>query len=135
MYEELKGATTKKRKKEKKPKASSKKKKKKPVMYEADDGNQNAVDIGLGDASANDRVKRRKQEMHMPLEERMNLERNKVGNTKLQVRGDGVSREVTYIPKDTLKKQERQRDAKDRKGRSRRGVKDLGFKTPFKHSK
>lgn len=135
MYEQMKATTTKKRTKEKKDKKRKAPKKKKPVMYEADDGNQNAVDIGLGDASANDRVKRRKQEMHMSLEERMSLERNKIGNTNLQVRGDGVSREVTYIPKDTLKKQERQRDAREKKGRSRRGVKDLGFKTPFKHSK
>ena len=109
-------------------------KKKKPVMYEADDANQSAVDIGLGDVSANDRVKRRKQDMHMTLEERMKLEHSKEGNSKLQVRGDGVSREVTYVPKDTLKKQERMKE-KYRQGRSRRGIKDLGFKTPFKHSK
>lgn len=104
-------------------------------MYEADDANQNAVDIGLGDAAADDRVKRRKQEMHMSLEDRLNVERNKDGTTKLQIRGDGVSREVSYIPRDTLKKQERQKEKDNRKGRSRRGVKDLGFKTPFKHSK
>lgn len=134
MYDQMKAPSTKKRKEKKRK--DSKKKKKKPVMYEADDANQSAVDIGLGDASANDRVKRRKQEMHMSLEERMNLERNNEGNTKLQIRGDGMSREVTYIPRDTLKKQERQRDKESsRKGRSRRGVKELGFKSPFKHSK
>ena len=104
-------------------------------MYEADDANQNAVDIGLGNASANDRVKRRKQEMSMSLEERLSLERNKERTTKLQVRGDGVSREVTYVPRDTLKKQERQKEKDSRRRRSRRGVKDLGFKTPFQHSK
>lgn len=121
-------------KKEKKKRKESKKKKR-PVMYEADDGNHGAVDIGLGDADASDRAKRRKQEMHMSLEERMTLERNKVGSAKLQVRGDGVSREVTYTPKDSQKKQHRDKDGGGRRSRSRRGVKDLGFKTPFKHSK
>lgn len=129
----MKSASTKKSQKEKKKRKESNKKK--PVMYEADEGNHNAVDIGLGDASANDRVKRRKQEMHMSLEERMNREQSRVGNTKLQVHGDGVSREVSYIPRNTLKKQQRQQEhAREKKGRSRRGIKDLGFKTPFKHS-
>jgi len=129
MYNQMKPPAKKQEKKKKKKDS----RKTKPVMYEADDANHSAVEIGLGDASANDRVKRRKQEMHMSLGERMNLERHKEGTTKLKIRGDGVSREVTYVPKDTLKKQERQKE-KDRKGRARRGIKDLGFKTPFKHS-
>lgn len=128
MYEQVKSSSTKRPKKQKKRKEL---KKKKPVIYEADDANHSAVDVGLGDASASDRIKRRKQEMHMTLEERLKLEGSKEGSSKLQIRGDGVSREVTYIPKDTLKKQERLKE-KDRKGRSRRGIKDLGFKTPFK---
>ena len=133
MYDQMK--KTKKRQEKKKEKKRRKGSAKRPMMYEADEANPSALDIGLGDASAKDRAKHRKKEMHMSLQERLELEGNKEGQTKLQIRGDGASREVTYIPRDTLKKQERARQHEGRKGRSRRGIKDLGLKTPFKHSK
>jgi ribosome biogenesis protein ENP2 len=126
------------------PKKSSQKigsrKKKKPVMYEAAEASHSAVDIGLGDTSVNDRIKRRKQEMNMSLEERLELDRSKGSrpHTKLQIK-QGLSREARFIPRDALKKQEAEKARGDsrssKKDRKRRGIKDLGFKTPFNNSK
>ena len=79
--------------------------------------------------------------MNMSLEQRLELEREKDGEktTKIQIRGEGVSREVKFIPRDVKKKQEaektRRQDRPDKKGRSRRGIKELGFKKPFDYSK
>jgi hypothetical protein len=122
------------------PKKSNQKKgsrQKKPVMYEADDAGHSAVDIGLGDTSVNDRAKRRKQEMNMSLEQRLELERNKGGPTGTKLQIQGLSREARFIPRDVLKKQEAEkaREGSIKKGRTRRGIKDLGFKTPFNNSK
>ena len=68
-----------------------------------------------------------------------------MGETKrLRVTGQGATKEVTFIPKadkkkmDAKERAQREEEAKgkdDRMGRSRRGVKDLGFKPPFKHLK
>ena len=134
MYEQMKAVERPKKGKQKKGSRQ-----KKPVMYEADDEGHSAVDIGLGDTSANDRAKRRKQEMNMPLEQRLQLERNKGGpaGTKLQIQG--LSREARFIPRDVLKKQEAEKAREGsrfiKQGRTRRGIKDLGFKTPFNNSK
>ena len=116
-------------------------------MYEADDyidSGANAVDIGLGNLSAETEANKRKKELALTMEERLQMQSKDakfVGETKrLKVTGQGATKEVTYVPKATRKKLEEEERAKqeaamkdDRAGRSRRGVKDLGFKTPFKH--
>ena len=58
------------------------------------------------------------------------------------MKGEGAMKEVSFIPKSDRKKMEAKERAKqeakmkdDRMGRSQRGVKELGFKTPFKHQK
>ena len=118
-------------------------------MYEADDyidSGANAVDIGLGDTSANTEANKRKKELSLSMEERLQLQSEQasfVGETKrLKVTGQGAVKEVTFVPRSAKKKAAAEEKAKqeeaaamkdDQMGRSRRGVKGLGFKTPFKN--
>lgn len=145
LYEDKRKSSKDKKKRDAKKKNANKKKKKN-VMYEADDyvgGGANAIDIGIGNVSTEADVSKRK-EMSLSMAERLQLQSNEskfVGDTKrLKVTGQGTVKEATFIPKATRKKLEAQEKAKqeaqvkdDRMGRSRRGVKSLGFKTPFKH--
>lgn len=116
---------------------------KKAVMYEADTAAgtsiTDAVGIGLGDTASNLRAKRRTKELNMSLAERLNVkadERKLMGEaTTVYVKGDGASREVSFIPRDSQRKSEKTKSSdtsSSRKRSERRGVKDLGFKTPFK---
>jgi len=150
-YDSLKSKPSPKERKKKDDKKSKKKKKSKNVMYEADDyidSGANAVDIGLGNTSGQTEASKRKKELSLSMAERLQLQSEEskfVGETKrLKVTGQGAVKEVTFIPKPARKKMEadekaKQEEAKrmqdDRTGRSRRGVKQLGFKTPFKHIK
>ena len=133
--------------KEKKQKSSKKKKMK---MLEADDyidSGDNAVDIGIGNVAAETEATKRKKELSLSMAERLQMQSDHkyMGETKrLRVTGQGATKEVTFIPKadkkkmDAKERAQREEEAKgkdDRMGRSRRGVKDLGFKTPFKHLK
>jgi ribosome biogenesis protein ENP2 len=138
MYEEMKSQKkAKKVKLAKKPKKTSK-----TVMYEADDfgsAANDAVGIGLGDASADSRVRRRHEELNMTLEERLSAKANEskfVGEaTTVITKGEGASREFSYTPKDARKKNNTAEDKEDPakgKRRERRGVKDLGFRAPYK---
>lgn len=125
-------------------KAKAKVKKSKNIMLEADD---NAVDIGLGNVLAESEEHKRKKEMSLSLAERLQLktEQSKfVGETKrLKVTGQGTVKEVTFIPQSANKKKDGEKrlargDGGDKgehkhSARSRRGVKSLGLKTPFKH--
>jgi hypothetical protein len=128
LYENKRGASKEKKKKD--SKKSKTKKKKKNIMYEADDymgSGTNAIDIA--DLSMAERLQLQSEESKF------------IGDAKrLKVTGQGSVKEVTFIPKATRKKLEAQEKARqeakvkdDRIGRSRRGVKSLGFKTPFKH--
>lgn len=117
-------------------------------MYEADDyadGGATALDIGLGDSTAEAAANERKQELSLSLEERL-LRKSEdariFGETRrLHVSGQGAVREATFVPRGSAKKKavlaarekERHDGKDDRTGRSRRGVRELGFKTPFKH--
>jgi len=127
-------------------KSKKKSKKKKNIMLESDEYGGDAVDIGIGNASAETEANKRKKELSLTMSERLQLksEQSKfMGETKrLKVTGQGASKEVTFIPQSDKKKKEAKEKAKqeamkkdDRMGRSRRGIKDLGFKTPFKHLK
>ncbi|KAL9186894.1 hypothetical protein ACHAXT_010614 [Thalassiosira profunda] len=128
--------------KKKRKKDKKKKRKSKNVMYEADDYGADALDIGLGDHAAETEASKRKKELSLSMAERLELQSEQskfVGETKrLKVTGQGAVKEVTFVPKSAKKKKDAEERAKreakdDRMGRSRRGVKDLGFKTPFKH--
>ena len=113
-------------------------------MYEADEfksGPPNAVKLGLGASDKSD-SKNRKQMAKMSLRDRMKLEEEKKlirSETKRsRVKGEGATREMSFIPKDVLRKkaaEEAKRQAvrgnDDQRKRQRRGIKDLGFKTPF----
>ena len=133
--------------KNRKPKDDSRKREKrkppkKTVMYEADDlgdANPAAVHAGLGEADASKRVKEKIRDMTLPLEKR--LQKKEEENPYIQVTRKGGAKEITYIPKDSRKKRGDQqlgvvrKDSSEHRGskRQRRGVKDLGFKTPFKN--
>mmetsp|Transcript_17187 Transcript_17187/g.25009 ORF Transcript_17187/g.25009 Transcript_17187/m.25009 type:complete len:233 (-) Transcript_17187:528-1226(-) len=152
-YEETKAVERQLRNQKKAEKAKKKKaksaKSKKNVMYEADDydaGTTDAVNLGLGNSKASSSVSKKRMEMvEMTLGERMKMKAEKlkiVGETKrIRVKGEGATREVKYIPKDVQKKKEeqdarRQKELEEGEGlrkRKRRGIKELGFKTPFKN--
>ena len=77
-------------------------------MYEADDyggGAGDALGLGLGDTTATSKAKRRREEISLPLEQRLQKQRDEakyVGETKImRVKGEGSSKELTYVPKDT----------------------------------
>lgn len=117
-----------------------KKKKKKTVMFEADD--TSAIKVGLGDASAISDMKRKQNEMKIPLKERLRQKEEAAQITSetktLKVKGRGATKEVSYIPKDARKEatsdpKKVQDNNVDNRKRKRRGVKELGFKTPFKN--
>jgi len=119
---------------------------KKNIMFEADDyggGAGDALGLGLGDTSASSKAKRRRDEISLPLEKRLQKQKENAkytGETKLiKVKGEGSTKEVAYVPLDTRRKMEAAKTKKadeaadkDRR-RKRRNVKDLGFKTPFKN--
>lgn len=145
-YNSLRNKPSSKDKKKNKDTKKKKKKKAKNIMYEADDfgSDANAVDIGLGNRSAETEANKRKKELSLSMAERLQIQSEEskfISETKrLKVTGQGAVKEVTFVPKSARKKLEAEEKAKqearvkdDRTGRSRRGVKDLGFKTPFKH--
>ena len=109
------------------------------MMYEADEYTDNgatAVDIGLGNTSAELEASKRKQELSLSVAERLRLQTEQ-SSKRIKVTG-GAVKEATYVPKSAKKKrdkaQQQQEAAQhDRTRRSRRGVKELGLKTPFKH--
>lgn len=128
-------------KKTKKTKSKTSKSNKKIVMYEADDAD--AVKLGLKglDKSAS---KKRKEMVEMSLGERMKMQEEELkirGETKrATIKGEGATRETSFIPKDVLDrraKEEAERKARrgndEQPNRKRRGIKELGFKTPFKN--
>jgi hypothetical protein len=142
------------------------------------DSGENAVDIGLGNISAEQEASKRKKQLSLSMAERLQMQSEEskfmgetkrlkvrgqgtlkevsfipkgprkkkeeeeskfMGETKrLKVRGQGTLKEVSFIPKGPRKKKEEeasQQPKDDNMGRSRRGIKDLGFRTPFKHHK
>ena len=125
---------------------SKKAKSKKNVMYEADDyesGVADAVKLGLGESDKS-ASKKRKEVVEMSLGDRMKSRQEKakvMSETRRgRVKGEGATREMTYVPKDVLKKREEQETKRQqmseedgKQKRKRRGVKDLGFKAPFKN--
>ena len=117
--------------------SNRKKKSNKTVMHEANDlgdaGNV-ALHAGLAENSAMKKMKEKVRRMNIPLEKRVQIEEEE--DPVVKIKNKGGSKELTYIPKDSKKKKNTQTkdDAADSK-RSRRGVKDLGFKKPYNPNK
>jgi ribosome biogenesis protein ENP2 len=138
-YQEIKDLKRKKAKSKsqnEKPKSS-----KKAVMYEADDlgdANAAALHASLGEDSAATKVKDKIRRMNMPLEKRFQMAGEEEPFVKVTKKGG--SKEITYVPKDSRKKKGDKSNIVDedahqrgRSKRNRRGIKDLGFRTPFKN--
>lgn len=111
-------------------------------MPKLHDSGENAIDIGLGNISTEDEASKRRKQLALSMAERLQMKSDEaafVGETKrLKVRGQGSVKEVSFIPKSSRKKMEDnniKQQLDDRTGRSRRGIKELGFRTPFKHHK
>jgi ribosome biogenesis protein ENP2 len=149
-HDENKAAERELRKKKKPKKDKSKKtKSKKNIMYEAEDyetGVAAAVKIGLGGGSDKSASKKRREVAEMSLADRTMIDKEKrsvISETRrVRVKGKGASSEISFIPKDVLKKRAAEeakkkvvRGSDDQRKRTRRGIKDLGFKTPFKNTK
>jgi ribosome biogenesis protein ENP2 len=149
-HDENKAAERELRKKKKAKKDKSKKtKSKKNIMYEAEDyetGVAAAVKIGLGGGSDKSASKKRREVAEMSLADRTMIDKEKrsvISETRrVRVKGKGASSEISFIPKDVLKKRAAEeakkkvvRGSDDQRKRTRRGIKDLGFKTPFKNTK
>jgi len=126
-------------------KEPSKKKKTKPVLYEEDDnlvndkGKSIGLLVGLGHESIKDKkIKHQLEEQGLSLEERIKRKKMSDSNAVDTVRRldtkDGISKAISYIPKDTRRwKQENKEDKNDgvtrnNHHRSRRGVQDIGIK-------
>ena len=121
--------------------------KKQSIMFEADDyggGAGDALGLGLGDTSASTKAKRRREEISLPLEQRLKKQKENAkytGETKLiKVKGEGATkggglRAPGYAQEvGGSKWPGKAEEAVDKdRGRKRRNVKDLGFKTPFKN--
>ena len=104
------------------------------------DNGENALDIGLGSITAEQEAWKRKKELSLSMAERLEMKTNEeqyMSETKrLKVRGQGSVKEVSFIPKSSRKVEDKKNNLTDDKtGRSRRGIRELGFRTPFKHHK
>lgn len=133
------------------PTRSSKRIQKKTALYEAQDlGHANAAALGVG-AKSNEhqqRVQEKLRKMNLPLEQRF-AKSDGGGDSKARIGGDpyvkvthkGGAKEITYVPKDARPKTKAQKHDNDdgddearltggRPKRQRRGVKELGLKTP-----
>lgn len=169
MYEQMKEMNKKHRKNNKQKQNKPKKNKKKSTlkMYEGDDdyydddltstndhhhNSNHALNVGLGGNANSSQIKKKINLSKMSLKQRLALQKEEQDNngiisTKriLGVKGEGASKEVTFIPKDVLRKRQQEADNKrkmeqqlrgtrgDDTKRNRRGIKDLRLKTPFKH--
>lgn len=149
-YADIKALKKQKKKSKTKDKIKKKSKEKKNIMYEADDHGTgilaNAVKIGLGTADQTS-LKKQKVLAEMSLADRLKMEQEKMAilseTRRGRIKGEGATREMTYIPKDALKKKSAAQDAQtrdlesgnDERKRKRRGIKELGLKTPFKNIK
>jgi len=117
-------------------------KKKKVTMYEAEElDGKNAAKLGLGSDEASKQARQRLDEMSVPLSKRVAAKRQQEDAMRVRVNESG-SKEATFIPRDVREKMAKEQESKRRAGsrdrdekgkRKRRGVKELGFKTPFKH--
>jgi ribosome biogenesis protein ENP2 len=106
---------------------------KKTVMYEANylgDTNNAALHANLGEDVASKQVKKELRRMNMPLEMRLTVEEEESSYIKITKKAG--SKEITYVPKDLRKNGRQDSKRNNPSHRHRRGVKDLGFKTPFK---
>ena len=114
---------------------SKKTQKKAPTLYEPE-GLEEAGALGLakGDDETRDRARRRLEEMEIPLAERLAQQKSK---DMPKIRVSAGSKEVSFIPRDTKRKLEAEREAigELRGKRNRRGIKDLKLKTPFKNKR
>jgi ribosome biogenesis protein ENP2 len=112
------------------------KKSMKSVMYEAD-GMADVNAARMGDDSSSKNVKEKIRRMNMPLEKRFQMQQEE--ESCVRVIQKGGSKEITYIPKDSRGKTPNDTNGeegamkRDRSKRSRRGIKELGFRTPFKN--
>jgi len=87
--------------------------KNKAVMYEVDDfddSGETGLDMGLGGRKFSLASRHRAIELSMPLEERLKRDRSERGKAQNEAAaqlkrpaGEGVSREVSYVPRDTRK--------------------------------
>jgi hypothetical protein len=143
MKKKSKQPVKKEQQRQRKDKSSSRSKK--AILYEAGDlgtANDAAVHMGLGDKRASMQVKNQIRTMNMPLGKRFQQQKEKKEEAIVQTKVKGGTREITYVPLDTRKKLEakklqHQRESSDSSGRGkrqRRGIKDLGFKTPFQNT-
>lgn len=78
-------------------------------------------------------VRRRLEDLNKPLAKR--LEAQEEAEAHIQVKVEGGSKEARYIPKADREKAQHREDEEPERKRKRRGVKELGFKTPFKNTK
>ena len=142
-YDETKALRSKKHKENLQP-LDRKKKKPKAVLYEADeiggDANDATLHLGLGDNEASNRVKQQIRRMNMPLEKRFKIMQEEKSDV-IQVKSKGGSKEITYIPLAARRKHElnskKERGDEGAEGssrRERRGIKELGLKSPFKRN-
>ena len=107
--------------------------KKPPTLYETE-GLDGAGALGLATGNAEIRVRARKrlEEMELPLAERLAAEET---HQTPKIRVSGGSKEASFIPSDTKRKLEAEKNSADnvRGKRNRRGIKELKLKTPFKN--
>jgi len=111
--------------KQKKKSSADKLKSKKKMAFETLDyelDDRNVINIGLGDAEGQEDAKRMKKDSSLSLEERLSM-RNKKEDKLAVVRGQGASRSVTFIPK--LSKGKRNKESSARSSRERRSMKEL----------
>jgi ribosome biogenesis protein ENP2 len=123
--------------------SNNKKNHKNVVMSVADDfgeASNVALHAGLGDKSASKQVKEKLRRMNMPLEQRFVLQEE--DEPVVKITNKGGTKEITYVPKGSRRRQQEQPHEQEEdeevrvtggpSRRNRRGVNDLGFKTPFK---
>ncbi len=125
QMKQLKRQTVQKRATKKKEPARNK------VMLEAAD----VVDAGLMDGNNAQKASQSLNTASMTLAERLSLQQAEESvKVQYRVTREGGAKEATFIPKSGRKKKSdsHDEDGADQAKRKRRGVKELGFKTPFR---
>jgi len=116
----------------KRPRTASRSKK--LEMIETSAEGKDALALSMGASVTENKTSKRLAELSLPLSQRLAAGKSKTSTTVRLVHG---SKEATYIPKDSKSKNKDNDD--EERGRKntqrRRGVKELGFKVPFRNRK
>ncbi|GKY97468.1 hypothetical protein MPSEU_000705200 [Mayamaea pseudoterrestris] len=107
-------------------------KQRKVKLIETDAIDADGLHVGVDSKDASTIINRRLDDLNMPLAKR--LVDQEESDKHMQIKVTGGTKEARYVPKSDRKKFRSNDDGPEGR-RKRRGVRELGFKTPFKNNR